>query len=56
MYSLEEGEGDIGHAKLSEETQAAADMLAGIQSALELVSSHASKQHGAQFDRCRSSP
>lgn len=34
---LEEGEGDIGHARLSEETQAAADMLAGIQSALELM-------------------
>lgn len=37
QLSLEEGEGDIGHARLSEETQAAADMLAGIQSALELM-------------------
>ncbi|OCK78741.1 ABC transporter ATP-binding protein uup-1 [Lepidopterella palustris CBS 459.81] len=34
---LEEGEGDIESAMLSKETQAAADMLAAIQSALELM-------------------
>ncbi|KAF2732561.1 ABC transporter ATP-binding protein uup-1 [Polyplosphaeria fusca] len=34
---LEEGEGDIGAAQLGEETQAAADMLNQVQTALELA-------------------